>query len=81
MYDLVWSDHLLSEVERVLVGHKGLSVERAAYFCESIRSNDVLGVIDDMGDALRDPLARAQVLRRLAAAGAPVFAARASELG
>lgn len=155
MYDLVWSDHLLSEVERVLVGRKGLSVERAAYFCDWIRSalpagrvlpesylplvatrtgpdpddhvhsaaaiaggatvvlspdrtgypaldiapahlrnpdtflagllrrypNDVLGVIDDMGGALRDPLDRAQILRRLAAAGAPVFAARADELG
>jgi len=25
MYDLVWSDHLLIEVERVLVEHKGLT--------------------------------------------------------
>lgn len=155
MYDLVWSDHLLSEVERVLVSRKGLSFERAAYFCECIRSafpagrvppesylpleasrtgpdpadhvhsaaavaggatvvlspdrtgypasdiaparrrnpdpfltsllrrypHDVLGVIDAMGGALRDPLPRAQILRRLAAAGAPVFAARADELG
>ncbi len=29
MYDLLWSDHLLSEVERVLVEYKGLTVERA----------------------------------------------------
>jgi predicted nucleic acid-binding protein len=36
MYDLLWSDHLLSEVERVLVEYKGLTVERARYFCECI---------------------------------------------
>jgi hypothetical protein len=29
MFDLVWSDHLLLEVERVLVEYKGLPVERA----------------------------------------------------
>ena len=36
IYDLLWSDHLLSEVERVLVEYKGLTVERARYFCECI---------------------------------------------
>ncbi len=37
MFELLWSDHLLAEVERVLVDYKGLTVERAAYFCECIR--------------------------------------------
>ena len=37
MFELVWSDHLLAEVERVLVEYKGLAAERAAYFCECIR--------------------------------------------
>ena len=36
MYDLLWSDHLLREVERVLVEYKGLTTERARYFCECI---------------------------------------------
>jgi len=36
MYDLLWSDHLLSEVERVLAEYKGLTVDRARYFCEYI---------------------------------------------
>jgi predicted nucleic acid-binding protein len=154
MYDLLWSDHLLSEVERVLVEYKGLSVERSRYFCECIRTTfptgrvapqeylplvatrtgpdpddhihsaaavagkatvmlsadkagypaadisparrrnpdafltdllrryprDVVGVIDAMGGALRVPLTQAEVLRRLAAAGIPGFAALANEL-
>ena len=154
MYDLLWSDHLLSEVERVLVEYKGLSVERSRYFCECIRTafptgrvapqkylplvatrtgpdpddhihsaaavagkatvmlsadkagyptadisparrrnpdafltdllrrypRDVVGVIDAMGGALRVPLTQAEVLRRLAAAGIPGFAALANEL-
>jgi hypothetical protein len=37
MFELVWSDHLLGEVERVLVEYKGLPVERARYFCDCIR--------------------------------------------
>ena len=37
MFDLVWSDHLLWEVERVLVEYKGLAVERAVYFGDCIR--------------------------------------------
>lgn len=37
MFELLWSDHLLAEVERVLVEYKGLAAERAAYFCECIR--------------------------------------------
>ena len=155
MYDLLWSDHLLIEVERVLVEHKGLTTERAHYFCECIRTafpagriapeeylplvatrtgpdpddhvhsaaavagnatvvlsadkagypvaditparrrnpdaflcgllrrypQDVLGVIDAMRTALREPLTRAQVLDRLAAGGVPAFAALAIELG
>lgn len=37
MFELVWSDHLLAEVERVLVEHKGLPVDPARYFCDCIR--------------------------------------------
>jgi predicted nucleic acid-binding protein len=37
MFELVWSDHLLAEVERVLVEYKGLPVDRARYFCDCIR--------------------------------------------
>jgi hypothetical protein len=37
MFELLWSDHLLAEVERVLVQHMGLAAEQAAYFCECIR--------------------------------------------
>jgi len=37
MFELVWSDHLLAEVERVLVDYKGLPVDRARYFCDCIR--------------------------------------------
>lgn len=37
MFEILWSDHLLAEVERVLVDHKGLAEERASYFCECIR--------------------------------------------
>ncbi|HUR48564.1 MAG TPA: hypothetical protein VMY88_03405 [Acidimicrobiales bacterium] len=28
MFELLWSDHLMAEVERVLVDYKGLAVER-----------------------------------------------------
>lgn len=150
MFEFVWSDHLLAEVERVLVEYKGLARERAAYFCDCIRGafpdgriapegylplvatrtgpdpddhvhsaaavagaatvmlsadrkgyppsdilparrrhpdaflaellrrypGDVVGVIDAMGAALREPLSRKQVLDRLAAAGLPRLAAR-----
>jgi len=41
---------------------------------------DVVGVIDAMGGALRVPLTRAEVLRRLAAASIPGFATLANEL-
>jgi len=37
MFELLWSDHLLSEVDRVLVEHKGLAADRASYFCDCIR--------------------------------------------
>ena len=37
MFDLVWSDHLLAEVERVLVERKGLAREAASYFCDCVR--------------------------------------------
>jgi len=37
LFDLVWSEHLLSEVERVLVESKHLAAERAVYFCDCIR--------------------------------------------
>jgi len=154
MYDLVWSDHLLTEVERVLVERKGLTPERSRYFCECIRAafpfgrvapeeylplvatrvgpdpddhvhsaaavaghatvllsadktgyplvdlkparrrnpdsfltdllrrypRDVIGVIDDMGKALRVPLTRTEVLNRLTVGGIPQFAALANEL-
>jgi predicted nucleic acid-binding protein len=150
MFELLWSDHLLAEVERVLVQYKGLAAEQAAYFCECVRQafpdgrvspeeylplvtsrigpdaddhvhsaaavaggatvvlsadkkgypladirparrrdpdafltelfrrypDDVAGTVDAMGAALREPLTRAQVLARLAAAGVPKFAAR-----
>jgi hypothetical protein len=152
MFELVWSDHLLAEVERVLVEYKGLGVGQAAYFCDCIRRafpegriptedylplvasrtgpdpgdhvhsaaavagaatvvlspdrrgypsadiaparrrnpdafltgllrrypQDVIGVVDAMGAALREPMTRGQVLARLAAAGAPRFAAEAA---
>lgn len=37
VFELVWSDHLLAEVERILVEYKGLPVEKARYFCGCIR--------------------------------------------
>ena len=37
MFELLWSDHLLGEVERVLVQYKGLAAQQAAYFCACIR--------------------------------------------
>ncbi len=37
MFELIWSEHLLAEVERVLVEHKGLPVDGAPYFCDCIR--------------------------------------------
>ena len=154
MYDLLWSDHLLAEIERVLVEYKGLTTEGAHYFCECISNGfpagrvepqeylplvatrtgpdpddhvhsaavvagkatvmlsadkagypatdisparrrdpdsfltdllrrypqDVLGVIDAMGGALRVPLTRAEILDRLSRAGIPGFAALAIEL-
>lgn len=38
VFELLWSDHLLVEVERVLVEYKGLSRDRASYFCDCIRT-------------------------------------------
>ncbi|MGH8907681.1 MAG: PIN domain-containing protein [Egibacteraceae bacterium] len=38
MFELIWSDHLLAEVERVLVAYKGLPPNRARYFCDCIRN-------------------------------------------
>jgi len=154
MFELVWSDHLLWEIERVLVEYKGLPVERAAYFCDCIRHTfpagridpkdylhlvtsrtgpdpddhvhsaaavagratvvlsadktgyprldiaparrrdpdaflvellrrypqDVIGIVDAMGAALREPLSRTQCLGRLSTAGIPRFATRAAGL-
>jgi hypothetical protein len=37
VFELVWSDDLLAEVERVLVQYKSLPPDRAAYFCDCIR--------------------------------------------
>lgn len=37
MFELLWSDHLLAEVERVLVEYKGVTVAGAGYFCDCIR--------------------------------------------
>ena len=154
MFELVWSDHLLAEVERILTERKGLTEAQSAYFVGCIRDAfpegliataeylplvatrrgpdpgdhahsaaavagrativlsadrrgfppddiaparrrhpdayltgllrrypaDVLGIVDAMGASLRVPLARPQVLRRLAAAGIPAFAALAETL-
>ena len=155
MLDLLWSDHLLDEIERVLTEKKGLPRQAARYFCQCIREafpegriepelylplvasrsgpdpddhvhsaaavaggatvvlsadktgypvkdiaparrrnpdafltdllrrhpQDVLTVVDAMGQSLRSPLTRDEVLARLAAAGAPGFASAASEWG
>lgn len=155
MFELLWSDHLLDEVERVLVELKGLEAQRAGYFCECIRRafpagrvvpeaymplvasrtgpdpddhvhsaaavaggatvvlspdktgfppsdiaparrrnpdafltdllrrypQDVLSVVDAMGNALQESRTRGKTLDRLAAAGAPSFAARAAGSG
>lgn len=37
IHDVLWSQDLLREVERVLIEHKGLAAEAAAYFCDCIR--------------------------------------------
>jgi len=37
MLELVWSDHLLAEVERVLVEYNGRPIDRERYFCDCIR--------------------------------------------
>lgn len=37
MFELLWSDHLLAEVERVLAEYKGLPLDKARYFCDCIR--------------------------------------------
>ena len=37
IFDVLWSDYLLDEVERVLVEGKGLGQRAARYFCECIR--------------------------------------------
>ena len=155
MFDLLWSDDLLDEIERVLTDKKGLSTLAARYFCQCIREafpegriepesyrplvasrigpdpddhvhsaaavaggativlsadktgypvrdiaparrrnpdafltdllrrhpQDVLSVVDEMGQSLRSPLTRDEVLARLGAAGAPGFASAASEWG
>ena len=38
IHQVVWSEDLLAEVERVLVEHKGLASDQAVYFCDCIRS-------------------------------------------
>lgn len=37
LHEVLWSEDLLTEVERVLVERKGLTSEQSAYFCECIR--------------------------------------------
>lgn len=37
VHEVLWTEDLLAEVERVLVEHKGLPPEQAAYFCSCIR--------------------------------------------
>jgi hypothetical protein len=37
VFELLWSDDLLAEVERVLIDHKGLLPQKAHYFCDCIR--------------------------------------------
>jgi hypothetical protein len=37
IFELIWSDHLLDEIERVLVERKRLPRPAAAYFCACIR--------------------------------------------
>lgn len=49
-----------------------------AFLTELLRRypQEVVGTVDAMGAALREPLTRGQVLHRLAAAGVPKFVAR-----
>lgn len=38
VHEVIWSGDLLDEVERVLIEEKGLAPEKAAYFCECVRT-------------------------------------------
>lgn len=37
LHEVLWSEDLLAEIERVLIEHKGLTAAQAAYFCDCIR--------------------------------------------
>lgn len=37
IHEVLWSEDLLGEVERVLVDRKGLTLDQARYFCDCIR--------------------------------------------
>ena len=46
IHEVLWSEDLLTEVERVLVEHKGLTSEQAIYFCSCIREANPEGEIE-----------------------------------
>jgi len=46
VHDVLWSEDLLEEVQRVLVDRKGLPQTNASYFCDCIRSAFPEGQID-----------------------------------
>lgn len=39
LFELCVSDHLLAEIERVLIDHKGLSADKAKIFREAVEAN------------------------------------------
>ena len=43
IFELVWSDYLLDEIERVLVERKRLPQSAAEYFCDCIRDSQIVG--------------------------------------
>lgn len=45
LFEILWSDDLLNEVERVLVEKKGLSAQSSRYFCDCIRGAFPVGRI------------------------------------
>lgn len=46
IHEVLWTEDLLAEVERVLIEPKGLTPEQAAYFCSCIREAFPEGKID-----------------------------------
>lgn len=46
IHQVLWSEDLLAEVERVLIEHKGLTPDQVAYFCSCIREAFPEGEID-----------------------------------